>query len=155
MLFGFPLSVRALGEGDRRGVTLGGRTHVARGGDVEVTVEITLAHGLNFHGDVPTLRKVDLIAGSVTGPVSDRDAFRAPATRVVDTFEVGAAARRSGQFELSYRFRNVTEPFYLRLRGSDGNRLTADGSPVMDVVGDADPWADLWFYANPVFVDVI
>ena len=22
----------------------------------------------------------------------------------------------------------------------------------MDVVGDADPWADLWFYTNPIFV---
>jgi hypothetical protein len=52
-------------------------------------------------------------------------------------------------------FRGVDGPFYLRLRGSDGKRLTDGGSPVMDVVGDADPWSDLWFYANPVFVDVI
>jgi hypothetical protein len=25
----------------------------------------------------------------------------------------------------------------------------------VDVLGDDDPWSDLWFYANPVFVDVI
>jgi len=149
------LRVRARSEGDRRGVTLGGRTYVARGGDVEVTAEISLARGINFAGDLPRLAKVDLIAGSVTGPVSDRDTFRAPATRVVDTFAVTAADRRQGKLEISHRFRNVTQPFYLRLRGSDGNRLTGDGNPVMDVVGDADPWADLWFYANPVFVDVV
>jgi hypothetical protein len=29
------------------------------------------------------------------------------------------------------------------------------GNPLMDTPGDDDPWADLWFYANPVFVDVI
>jgi hypothetical protein len=149
------LRVRARQDGDRRGVTLGGRTYVKRGGDIEVTAEISLARGINFNGDLPRLAKVDLIAGAVTGPVSDRDTFRAPQTRVVETFEVGAAARREGRLEISYRFRNVTGPFYLRLRGSDGSRLTSSGDPVMDVVGDANPWADLWFYANPVFVDVL
>jgi hypothetical protein len=24
--------------------------------------------------------------------------------------------------------------------------------PAIDVVGDADPWMDLWFYSNPVWV---
>jgi hypothetical protein len=24
----------------------------------------------------------------------------------------------------------------------------------MDVIGAADPWKDLWFYTNPIFVDV-
>jgi hypothetical protein len=24
--------------------------------------------------------------------------------------------------------------------------------PAMDEVGNADPWNDLWFYANPIFV---
>jgi len=24
--------------------------------------------------------------------------------------------------------------------------------PAMDVLGSADPWQDLWFYANPIFV---
>ncbi len=149
------LRVRARSDGDRRGVTLGGRTYVRRGGDVEVTAEIRLARGINFNGDLPRLAKVDLIVGAVTGPVSDRDTFRAPHTRVVETFEVGVAARREGRLEISYRFRNVTQPFYLRLRGSDGNRLTGAGDPMIDVVGDANPWADLWFYANPVFVDVL
>jgi hypothetical protein len=24
--------------------------------------------------------------------------------------------------------------------------------PAMDVLGDADPWLDLWFYGNPIWV---
>ena len=147
------LRVRALGDGDRQGVTLGGRTFVKRGNDVEVTVEITLPKGANFNGDIPKLRKVDLIAGPITGPVADADSFLAPQTSVVKTFEISASARTS--VEIRYVFKNVKQSFYLRLRGSDGNRVTADGGPVIDTVGDANPWKDLWFYANPVFVDVI
>ncbi len=48
----------------------------------------------------------------------------------------------------------------MRLRGSDGKR-TAVGlrganvdpsGPKVDAIGDADPWKDLWFYTNPIFV---
>lgn len=54
----------------------------------------------------------------------------------------------------------VDKPCYVRLRGTDGNR-TAVGlrgasvdpaGPAMDVVGDAEPWKDLWFYSNPMWV---
>lgn len=153
LIDGLDLRVRALTHGDTRGVTQGGRTVVRRGGDVEVTIDVTLAGGPHYHGVVPTLAKVDLIAGPVTGPAGDPDSMAAPATSVVKTFEVSRAAR--GRVRFTHVFRRVDGPFYLRLRGSDGNRLTPDGGPVMDVVGDADPWSDLWFYANPVFVDVL
>ncbi|KOX28740.1 histidinol phosphatase [Saccharothrix sp. NRRL B-16348] len=150
---GLNLRVRSLGEGDNRGVTIGGRTFVRRGHDVEVVIEVDLARGANFAGVVPRLAKVDLVAGPITGPATDRDALSAPGTTVVKSFEVARTAR--GTVRFTHTFRRVEGAFYLRLRGSDGNRLTSDGHPVMDVIGDADPWADLWFYANPVFVDVI
>ncbi|MBP2336845.1 hypothetical protein JOF41_003023 [Saccharothrix coeruleofusca] len=146
------LDLRVRTNRDGRGVTIGGRTFVPRGGEVEVVIEVTLARGANFGGVVPKLAKVDLIAGPVTGPAADRDALSAPGTSVVKTFEVGGAR---GEVRFTHTFRDVDRSFYLRLRGSDGNRLTADGHPVVDVIGDADPWADLWFYANPVFIDVI
>ncbi|WNV90431.1 PHP domain-containing protein [Umezawaea sp. Da 62-37] len=150
LIDGLDVRVRALGEGDNRGVTLGGRTYVERGGSIEVTIDVTGAGGPNFAGVVPKLAKLDLIAGPVTGPSVDRDALSAPGTAVVKSFEVTKNRAR-----FTYVFRDVASAFYLRVRGTDGNQLTADGGPVMDVVGDADPWADLWFYANPVFVDVI
>ncbi|WP_433261996.1 PHP domain-containing protein [Actinosynnema sp. CS-041913] len=147
------LDLRVRSDADSRGVTIGGRTFVERGGAVEVVVEVRLARRPNFHGAIPRLAKVDLIGGPITGPAADRDALSAPGTTVLKTFEVARTAR--GTVKFTHTFRDVDRSFYLRLRGSDGNRLTSDGGPVMDVVGDADPWSDLWCYANPVFVDVV
>jgi hypothetical protein len=153
LIDGLDLRVRATSDGDTRGVSIGGRTYVRRGTDVEVTIEVTLASRPNFAGAVPKLGKVDLIAGPVTGPVADRDTLAAQGTTIVETFAVPGAA--SGTIRFTHTFRAVDRAFYLRLRGSDGNRLDSAGNPLMDVLGDDDPWSDLWFYANPVFVDVI
>ncbi|NEK96414.1 histidinol-phosphatase, partial [Modestobacter muralis] len=151
LIDGLDLRVRSIGDGDSRGVTLGGRTFVRRGGDVQVSITVELAGGPNANGDVPELAKVDLISGPVTGVAADRDVFRAPQTTVVETFEVHARGRRA-TFE--HTFKNVQQSFYVRVRGSDGRQLDASGNPLIDVVGNANPWEDLWFYANPVFVDV-
>jgi len=67
---------------------------------------------------------------------------------------------QSGVIALSYPLGPLDDGFYVRLRGSDGNRLAPGlngaavdpAGPVMDVVGDADPWNDLWFYTNPMWV---
>lgn len=147
------LRVDATGSDGEKGVTVGERTVARRGSDVAVTIAVTLPSQPNFHGDLPVLAHVDLVGGPVTGPVADRDAQTAPGTRVVERFEVPRAPGRT--VTLRYRFRNVTEPFYLRLRGSDGRQLDGAGNPLVDVAGDADPWEDLWFYSNPVFVDVV
>lgn len=149
---GLDLRVRARTEGDNRGVTQGGRTAVRRGGDIEVTIDLALPMRPNDSGEVPRLAKIDMIAGPITGPVADADSITAPHTSVVKTFEVAGAARRHIRF--THVFRRVERSFYLRLRGTDGNRLTSGGDPIMDAAGIADPWGDLWFYGNPVFVHV-
>lgn len=150
---GLDVRVRSLGDGDRHGVTLGGRLPACRGDDVELTVTVQPAAGPNAAGAVPRLRLLDVVAGPVTGPAVDRDAVAAPETAVAARFEVGA-----GEVTVRHVFRSVGRSFYLRLRGSDGNRVGPDGDPLVDpfVSGptDEDPWADLWVYANPVFVDV-
>ncbi|QNG35249.1 histidinol-phosphatase [Geodermatophilaceae bacterium NBWT11] len=153
LIEGLDVRVRATrGDGDARGVTLGGRTWVRRGGSVTVDVVVDRAAGPNASGQVPQLATVDLISGPVTGAAADRDTLSAPQTTVVETWDVQA---RRGKVRLSHTFSNVQQGFYLRLRGSDGNQLDAAGNPVMDVAGNEDPFADLWFYANPVFVDVL
>ena len=156
LIRGLDVQVRAL-RGNRKGVTIGGTLPIYRGDDVEVTIRVTLANRPNFAQLIPTLARVDLISGAVTGPVTDKDTFTTPATAVVKSFEVG---RNTGTVTLTHTFRNVRDPFYLRLRGTDGNR-TAPGllgtavdpiGPAIDVVANADPWTDLWFYSNPVWV---
>jgi len=152
LIEGLDVRVRSAGQGDAQGVTLGGRTWVRRGGDITVTITVKVAGGANANGDVPKLAKIDVITGPVTGPQADRDVFTAPETAVAKTFEVGTGR---AQWTFEHTFTNVDRSFYLRLRGSDGKQLDANGNPPIDIIGDANPWEDLWFYANPIFVDAI
>jgi hypothetical protein len=146
--------------GDRApgtGTPLGGVLRVKRGVSTELTLDIDLQDVPNWRQFIPVLKRVDVIVGTVTGPVADKDAFRAPDTRVVKSYEVSPGI---GRFSVRYSLGRLDKPFYLRLRGTDGNR-TQPGlmgaavdpyGPQLDVVGDADPWVDLWFYTNPIWV---
>ena len=63
-------------------------------------------------------------------------------------------------FEITNSLGVAEEPFYVRLRGTDGNRSQPGhlcaaidpAGPALDVVGAADMWGDLWFYTNPIWV---
>jgi hypothetical protein len=133
-------------------VTLGGRLRVRRGATVTVVITARLARRPNGAGEIPRLRRLDLIQGAVTAPSTDPDRFTVPDVRVVESFE---PRRWPGAFAVfTHTFRNVRAPFYLRLRGTDGRAHAAGGiEPRMDVYGEADPWSDLWCYANPIFVE--
>lgn len=147
------------GNAAGRGVTLGGRLAARRGQDVVVTITVTTTDYVNAAGILPELAHVDLIAGPVTGAVSDADTVRAPETRVVRQFDTTGTR---GTFTLTHVFERVDRPFYVRFRGSDGNRNGAGyhgaavdpTGPIVHGDSDADPWKDTWFYANPIFVDV-
>jgi hypothetical protein len=144
-------------RGGGRETTLGGSLHVRRGSKVDLVVEISLANGPNWAQFTPKLARVDVIRGEVTGAVSDKDTFTTPDTKVVKSFEVNKA---TGTVRLTYSLGRVDRPVYVRLRGTDGNRsaVGVHGAavdpvgPALDVVGDADPWKDLWFYSNPMWV---
>ncbi|MFC5666603.1 PHP domain-containing protein [Kitasatospora misakiensis] len=154
------LDVRVQREGDHgRGVTLGGRLCVRRGERLTLSVTVTTASRPNPQGILPRLAHVDVIRGAVRGPAADRDTWRAPDTRVVHTADVTG---RTGTYTLRIPLTAGDESFYLRLRGSDGNRqgtgylgaAVDPHGPIAHEPGNGDPWADTWFYANPVFVDV-
>ncbi|MFI6038916.1 PHP domain-containing protein [Streptomyces sp. NPDC051315] len=149
------LDVRVSGGG--RWATLGGALHVKKGTAVTLTADIALADGPNWAGFTPKLARVDVIQGDVTGPVADQDTFTAPTAKVVTSYEVN---KSTGTVRLTYRLGRVDRPSYVRLRGTDGNRSAVGAmgaavdpaGPAIDVVGDADPWLDLWFYSNPVWI---
>ena len=145
------LSLSVSGGGRQSPGTLGDVVTAERGDHVDVTVTIGLPSVPNFNGDRPRLRRVDLIAGPITGPATDRNTQEAPGTSVIRSWEVGGGS--DGVVEVSHRFKKVDAPFYLRLRGTDGH-FSAPGSiePRQDPIGAVDPWTDLWFYTNPVFV---
>jgi hypothetical protein len=156
LIGGLVVRARAAGTGER-GVTLGDTLSVRRGARVELVIEITLAGTPNWAQFVPTLARVDVIQGDVTGPASDKDTFTTAATKVVQSYDVG---KKTGTVTFTYQLGGIDHPVYVRLRGTDGKRgatgllgASVDPhGPQIDVFGDADPWNDLWFYSNPIWV---
>jgi hypothetical protein len=137
---------------------LGSLVQVPRGTRLELSITVTLQDMPNWASFLPTLNRVDLIQGSIdpAGP-ADRDTFVAPDTKVVRAWDTSGT---TGTIELVQPLGSVDRPFYVRARGTDANRtqpgylgaaIDPEG-PALDVVGDADPWLDLWFYTNPIFV---
>lgn len=159
LIDGIDVQVRRAGHGPS-GATLGGVLRVKRGASVELVVTIDLAQQPNWAQFVPRLARVDVVRGDVTGKASDRDTFSAPTARVASSFEVPSGAAKRFSFKLSLG--KVEKSGYVRLRGTDGRRSATGlngpavdpAGPALDVVGDADPWNDLWFYTNPVWVVV-
>ena len=152
LLDGLDVRLRAGGQE----VPLGGVLTARRGTPVRLVIRIEPARTPNWAQFVPRLAKVDVVRGAVTGAAADRDVFTAPQTRVVRTFDVRGQTQ---SIVLSYDLGRLDQGFYVRLRGSDGNRLAVGpngaavdaAGPAIDVVGDADPWRDLWFYTNPMW----
>jgi hypothetical protein len=151
------LDVQLRTRNGRDAVTLGGMLHVRRGAAVDLVITIDLAGGPNWSQFVPELARVDVIQGDVTGPAADRDTLAAPSTKVVKSFEVNKSA---GVAQFTYSLGEIGSPVYVRLRGTDGKRSAVGlrgaavdpAGPAMDVLGNADPWQDLWFYTNPMWV---
>lgn len=126
---------------------IGGELAVTPGADVEVTVRFRDPAVPNHRGDNPSVSRVDLIVGNVSGLAADRESDSNLTTRVVARF-TSAQWRADGLYqEARYTLSNVRDPIYLRVRGTNGDEL----EPEPDPPGE-NPWDDLWFYSNPVFV---
>jgi hypothetical protein len=156
LISGIDVRLRTAGGWLPTSASLGGTLHARRGTPVELSITIDLANGPNWAQFVPLLARVDVIQGDVTGPVTDQDTLSAPLTKVVKSFEVNKSV---GTVQLTYSLGQLDRPVYVRLRGTDGNRVAVGvngaavdpAGPAIDVAGDADPWKDLWFYTNPIW----
>ncbi len=151
---------QADGNGDS--VTLGGTLTVASGTKLVMRVTVTPTTEKNSAGILPKLAHVDLIRGTVTGPAENPDTMDTPNTKVEerhDTVDQGAEP-----FTIEFDLGTATENEYVRLRGSDGKRsgvgpMGADVDPQGPIphggeTDAGDPWADTWFYTNPIFIEV-
>lgn len=140
-----------------KAVPLGGVLTAKRGTPISLSIRIRTASRPNWSQFVPRLNKLDVIRGEVTGPASDADTFSAPGTRVIRSYDTSG---QTDVISLNYGLGRLDTGFYVRLRGGDGNRVGVGlrgasvdpAGPVQDVVGDADPWKDLWMYTNPMWV---
>ena len=126
---------------------IGGRLEVPAGSDVTVVIRVRDPAGKNFGGFSPSVARIDLIQGDIVGPASDRALDANPTTRVVRAFPPSSWAREGETLSMVHVLKNVRGPTYIRVRGTNG----AEGEPLPDPLGE-DPWSDLWFYANPIFI---
>ena len=90
-----------------------------------------------------------MIRSEITGPAADKTLDRNPNARVETRFTPAQWTRRGEVVTMTYVLKNVTRPSYIRVRGTGGTEL----EPTSDPPGE-DPWSDLWFYANPIFIAV-
>jgi hypothetical protein len=141
------LEVEARAGAERAAV--GGMLRATAGADVDVTIRFRVPAAPNHHGDRPQVARVDLIAGDVRGPGTDPQADRNPTTRVVERFDASRWTRRDDEFIIRTTLRAVGSNMYIRVRGTNTSAL----EPAMDPKGE-NPWTDLWFYSNPIFIDV-
>ncbi|MHA4820369.1 phosphoesterase, partial [Streptomyces aculeolatus] len=116
--------------------------------DVQVEIRFRPADGENANGDRPQVRRVDLITGAVNGRSADRDADTNPTTRVAARFGPNDWQKEGAEYVIRHTLQDVNGDMYARVRGTN----TDEAEPAAD--GTESPWEDLWFYSNPVFVDV-
>jgi hypothetical protein len=102
----------------------------------------------NARGHTPRVARVDLIVGSVSGPNANRDATANPTTRIEHRFAPAEWKLEDGFLTMRHRLVAPQGDFYVRVRGTN----TDEPEPVIDPAGE-DPWSDLWFYSNPIFVE--
>jgi hypothetical protein len=147
-----------------------------RGNPVKITVKFKSPvsnHAPTPINNVPVVDHLDLIAGNVTGvvePMRDGEPNPAynddtnPSTQVIATFSAADWEVDQEGWTVMHCFVRVEQDMFFRLRGTnmrvgvDTLDIDENGNPLRDDVnparGDEEAWNDLWFYSNPIFVDV-
>jgi hypothetical protein len=128
---------------------MGGTLTVPKQSDVTVNIRFHIPESKNANGDEPKVSRVDLIVGDVRGPSQNRNADQNETTKVFGRYTDRDWKRSGNDYKIAVTLPKVDHNIYLRVRGTGGSKL----EPQMDVKGES-PWHDLWFYSNPVFVEV-
>lgn len=132
----------------RHAADIGGTLTVPTAATVAIRIRVRDPDGHNHHGDNPVVRRVDLIVGNVDSEPVDPATDTNPSTRALKRFSE-QDWQRDGEFLTMTTTLDVTRPMYVRVRGTSTTEL----EPAQDHISE-DPWQDLWFYSNPVFIDL-
>jgi hypothetical protein len=134
-------------KGESGSAQIGGTVTLSTPGDIEVRIRARDPHGSNHNGDHPKVTRIDLIVGDVTGPGEDRTLDTNASTTVVRRFYASDWQTDGEVLDMSHTL-GVSAPIYIRVRGTNTEELEPEVDPP-----DEDPWPDLWFYSNPIFVE--
>ena len=141
------LDVTAEAGGQR--AEIGEALKLAPGADVVVTIRVRDPAAANAAGRTPQVARIDLIVGDVSGPVADRATAANPTTRVARRFTAADWRTDGEDIVVTHTLTSLSRDAYIRVRGTGGTEL----EPSPDPAGE-DPWSDLWFYANPIFLEM-
>ncbi len=155
--------------------TMGDMLPVDSGDGYAITIKFK-SPAVNNNGDTPVVDHVDLIAGEVGERYTAKDKDYTTkntnsTTAVLANFDADDWDVVDGWTVITYRVQSASKDMYYRLRGTnqginEPGQTDALGNPLADYLEDGgtadDPtenaewraWADLWFYSNPIFVDV-
>ena len=134
------LRVSTDGEGVRSAM-MGDTLSLSTAPPMRVTLRVRVPASANHAGQHPVLDHIELIVGSPgngNAPVMRTRVFGA------SDWQVDGAWRT-----VSWVLPVPAQGGFVRARGSS----TREVAPLPDVPGE-DPWQDLWFYSNPVFIQV-
>jgi len=134
--------------GSRR-ATMGETLRPVSGEPIKIAIRFRDPETQNHGGYNPRVARVDVITGDVRGPLINRHASTNETTRVLARFLPQSWTRNGNEYEIVTILPVVTRNVYVRVRGTS----TTDLEPRMDVPGE-NPWTDLWFYSNPIFITV-
>jgi len=126
---------------------IGGELTIGENSDLTVTIRFLDPDIQNAKGDNPSVNRVDLITGQIHGIQDNMGLDVNPSTRVVARFGAEDWKKEGDYRVIRTTIENVDHDMYIRVRGTN----TSDLEPLTDPRGE-DPWSDLWFYSNPVFV---
>jgi hypothetical protein len=132
-----------------RTASVGETLQVAARAAVKLTIRFRDPETQNHRGESPRVARVDVIAGDVRGPAPDRSADRNETTKVVARFLPASWKKQGDVYRIEMTLPAVSRPLYVRVRGTS----SPDEEPPMDLIGE-NPWSDLWFYSNPVFISI-
>jgi hypothetical protein len=130
-------------------VRLGEMLKTQRGSKLTLEIAVTDPDQMNPAGRNPSLNRVDLIMGVVSGRQPDVDVAQNSNTSVIERISRESFERSDRQYVIRTQLTAEADG-YLRLRGTNTDSL----EPEKDPLGE-DPWSDLWFYSNPIFIELV
>ena len=134
---------------EKQSASIGEEIMVPAGSKVRVTIKVRDPQTLNPAGDNPRVNRLDLIVGDITGIALDPSTNSNSSTRVLKRFTSQDWVRKGEYITMSETF-FVSHSLYVRVRGTNTDELEPEKDPPAE-----NPWQDLWFYSNPVFVNTL
>lgn len=145
------LDVEVAIKGAATGVGAGETLKVSRSDELVLRIAFRDPATPNGGGLMPEVARVDLISGRITAAAADRNQDEAPATQVQKRWYAGDwHTGADGYRRIELPLGTISHSQYLRLRGTNQRD---ELEPKADTPGE-NPWHDLWFYSNPVYLEL-